>query len=78
LLLCAYQGKEVLLCLGLAVNDMVADSEEFTRHVCLSFKRHVAGDCGDVCDEDRVANEMALRQGDRLFSVYKKEGLTKI
>ena len=32
--------------------------------------RHVAGDWGDVCAEDRQANEYALRQGTRLFSVY--------
>ena len=60
------------------VNDMVADNEEFAKHVMLSMKRHVAGDWGDVCDEDRVANELALQLGDRLFSVYKKKGLGKI
>jgi len=60
------------------VNNLVADKEEFAKHVCLSLKRHMAGDWGDVCDEDRVANEMSLRDGDRLFSVYEKEGLPKI
>jgi hypothetical protein len=35
----------------------------------------MAGDWGDVSDEDRVENELALQEGDRLFSVYKKEGL---
>jgi hypothetical protein len=33
--------------------------------------RHVRGDWGDCGDEDRQANEDALRNGDRLFSVYK-------
>jgi len=32
--------------------------------------RHVAGDWGDVCPEDAQANEEALQQGSRLFSVY--------
>jgi hypothetical protein len=60
------------------VNDLIADNEEFARHVHLSLKRHLAGDWGDVCDEDRVANELALQDGQRLFSVYKKEGLPTI
>jgi hypothetical protein len=60
------------------VNVLIADNEEFARHVQLSLKRHLAGDWGDVCDEDRVANELALLNGERLFSVYKKEGLPTI
>jgi hypothetical protein len=60
------------------VNDLIADNEEFARHVQLSLKRHLAGDWGDVCDDDRVVNELALQNGERLFSVYKKEGLPTI
>ena len=50
----------------------------FAKHVFLSFKRHLAVDWGDVCDEDRIANELALQEGERLLSVYKKEGLPRI
>jgi hypothetical protein len=32
--------------------------------------RHGLGDWGDVCPEDRQLNEDALKNGDRLFSVY--------
>jgi hypothetical protein len=32
--------------------------------------RHVAGDWGDVCDEDRKANDEAIGYGNRLMSVY--------
>jgi len=60
------------------VNDLVAENEEFAKHVLLSIKRHLVGDWGDVCDDDRAANELALKEGERLFSVYKKEGLPKI
>jgi len=60
------------------VNDLVAENTEFAKHVQHSLKRHLAGDWGDVCDNDRVENELALQQGDRLFSVYMKEGLPKI
>lgn len=42
-----------------------------------SLRRHVTGDWGDVCDEDRTANNNALRSGARLFSVYHGENRTK-
>ncbi len=60
------------------VNDLMAHDEKFAGHVYLSLKRHLAGDWGEVCDEDRVANEQALKEGTRLFSVYQKERLPKI
>jgi len=34
------------------------------------LRRHQAGDWGDVDEEDRQANERALIEGTRLFSVY--------
>jgi hypothetical protein len=33
--------------------------------------RHIVADWGDCSEEDREANEDALRNGDRLFSVYR-------
>lgn len=33
--------------------------------------RHVTGDWGEMDDEDRQANETALTEGSRLFSVYR-------
>lgn len=32
--------------------------------------KHVVGEWGDVCEEDAEANEQALRDGSRIFSVY--------
>lgn len=32
--------------------------------------RHASGDWGDCDDEDRQANDSALKNGDRIFSVY--------
>jgi hypothetical protein len=60
------------------VSDEIANNEEFAKHVHQSLKRHLAGDWGEVCDEDRAANEMALQRGERLFSAFKKDGLFKI
>jgi hypothetical protein len=40
--------------------------------------RHASGDWGEVCEEDRQANEMALESELRLFSVYHLRDGTKI
>ena len=40
-----------------------------TMRVCL--QRHMAGDWGDIDREDARANDAALRDGERLLSVYK-------
>jgi hypothetical protein len=32
--------------------------------------RHVRGDWGEVCEEDKQANEDALQHGERLLSAY--------
>ena len=39
--------------------------------------RHSAGDWGDVCDEDKQANDEALESGDRILSSYRLSG-TKV
>lgn len=31
---------------------------------------HAMGSWGDVCDEDKAANDQAVRQGDRVLSSY--------
>ena len=35
------------------------------------INRHLHGDWGDVCKEDAELNEMALRDGSRIMSVYR-------
>ena len=42
------------------------------------ISRHIVGDWGDCCEEDRQANEDALKNGDRLFSVYRTTKGVKI
>lgn len=39
--------------------------------ILAGLRRHAAGDWGELDDHDRHANEVALRDGDRLFSVYR-------
>lgn len=33
--------------------------------------KHLAGDWGEVCDEDRRLNDQALASGDRVLSAYR-------
>jgi len=38
--------------------------------VLLLISRHARGDWGDLSEKDRVANERALVEGDRILSAY--------
>ena len=40
--------------------------------------KHVQGDWGDVCGEDKAANNHALSDGDRLLSSYRLQSNVKI
>lgn len=42
-----------------------------------ALRRHMRGDWGEVCAADRRTNDHALRNGDRLLSVYKSEAGVK-
>lgn len=35
------------------------------------LNRHVSGDWGDVCEDDKAANDDALLHGDRILSAYR-------
>jgi hypothetical protein len=41
-----------------------------TEAVWSALSRHAAGDWGDLCPEDTLANDSALDHGGRLFSAY--------
>ena len=47
-----------------ALNKLTQDD------ILTAIRRHQAGDWGDVDDHDRQANDRALTEGTRLFSVY--------
>lgn len=61
-----------------AVVDKVLEAPDFARFVEESRQRHLKGDWGDMCAEDKAENELSLKQGFRLFSAYEKEGMPKI
>ncbi len=52
---------------------------EFARSNALELiRRHVAGDWGDLGEEDKQANEFALVHGSRLLSAYMLADGTKV
>lgn len=42
-----------------------------------ALSRHVQGDWGECCPEDWEENDLSLKQGFRLFSVYRSSAGTK-
>jgi hypothetical protein len=44
--------------------------EESGQSPALFLDRHIQGDWGDVCDEDKAVNDTALVDGSRLLSSY--------
>ena len=52
------------------------DRNQQTPHEFL--ERHLSGDWGELCDEDRQLNEEALIDGARLMSAYRLKDNTRI
>lgn len=52
------------------VNAKVAEDIEFSKFIIKSLNRHLEGDWGDLPPEDIKENELALKEGYRLFSAY--------
>ena len=42
------------------------------------LQRHIHGDWGDTCQNDRAANEQAIGSGDRILSWYQVNGKIRI
>lgn len=59
----------------LATPGVLEQTTALDRNIALN--RHVRGDWGDVCEEDWKANDWALRNGERLLSVYHAVNGTK-
>ena len=56
-------------------------SEAFERNDQMPFgllQRHLNGDWGELCDEDRQANDQALIDGSRFLSAYRLKDGTKV
>jgi hypothetical protein len=61
------------------VNIKLIEDAEFSRFVSESLSRHAKGDWGDMSQEDKKENELAVKCGNlRIFSAYEKLSLPKI
>ncbi len=60
------------------VSDVLEQDADFAKFCIDSLQRHASGDWGDLCAEDKQANERALSDGSRLLSAYETEGMPKI
>ena len=60
------------------VNAQMLENQIFRMYVHECLVRHLGGDWGTVCAEDRQANERALLDESRLFSAYESNGLPKL
>jgi hypothetical protein len=51
---------------------ITANANDQLNHIAVqaALNRHASGDWGDVCQDDAELNNEALKQGDRLLSVY--------
>lgn len=48
----------------------MSNDNKFARDVHNSFLQYATGDWGTVCEDDKMANEEALENGDRLMGAY--------
>ena len=60
------------------VNERISNDNGFALHINRCLTRHLSGDWGDLCKEDREENELSLEKGFRLFSSYKHDSCPKI
>jgi len=65
-----------LFSLGTVVATPAAVSAIAPEDIASALARHLSGDWGDVGTEDWAENELSLKEGFRLFSVY-RSGDTK-
>jgi len=64
-------GSKQKFPLGKLVATPNALSQLISQDIETALKRHATGDWGEVCEEDRKENELSLKEGFRLLSVYR-------
>ena len=52
------------------VHSKIKENVDFAVGVLDAFERYQRCDWGDLCDEDKTENELALKNGNRIFAVY--------
>ena len=52
------------------VSDLMNSNEKFSQEVENSMLRYLVNDWGDLCDEDKEYNDIALKEGERILASY--------
>jgi hypothetical protein len=52
------------------ISSKIKNDAAFAKFCNTSLQRHISGDWGDLCEEDKFSNNEALKGENRLFSVY--------
>jgi hypothetical protein len=66
-----------LFALGQIVATRAALARLNPEDILAGLMRHESGDWGDCCPADAAENELSLREGFRLFSVYRDRNAVK-
>lgn len=53
------------------IHERILSDNAFAEGICKSVERYLKCDWGDLCQEDKDENENALKQGERIFALYK-------
>lgn len=52
------------------INDRMKEDTAFHKFIFVSLGKYINCDWGDICAEDKTANDAALISGDRILAVY--------
>lgn len=66
-----FQLGQVVMTPGVAAILENMGDVDASRAVFTMLQRHMVGDCGDMCEEDKLSNEQAIAYGSRVMSSYK-------
>ena len=56
------------------IGELSSQTTTLESEVLKALKRHICGDWGELDEEDRLNNNDALREGERLLSAYSIKG----
>lgn len=56
------------------IGERMQKDNGFRRFVAMSLERYLKCDWGDTCEEDKAANDNALKNDERIIAVYKRPG----
>jgi hypothetical protein len=73
-------SKKPLFDLGQVVGtpEALQALEDAGQHPGELLARHVTGEWGNLCDEDKAENELSVEQGFRILSAYELQTGTKV